>query len=163
MIKLFNMTIVTLAGILFLAGCSKSSQALEKKETVLNMQYVEDEMTKIALNIDVKEVCNAQTNNIKDVIALASTFNKIAVKEGVEFKRLGMSNTQYIKATQKAIKSGAKTINIVNKKKKKTGTVSTSYAAWRACSFAIRALQQKQEANDTWRLAVPGDQYKYSR
>ncbi len=161
MIKLFNTTIVMLAGILFLSGCSKSSQAVEQKETVLNMQYIKNEMTKIALNVDVKEVCNAKKNNINDVLALATTFNKIAIKEGVEFKRLGMSNTQYINATKKAIKLGAKTIDIVNKKKKKTGTVSTSYAAWRACSFAIRALQQKDEANETWRLAVPGDQYKY--
>ncbi len=161
MIKLFNITIVMLSAVFLLTGCSKSSQNVEKKDSILNMQYVENEITKIALNIDVKEVCNTKTNNIKDVIGLASTFNNVAVKEGIEFKRLGMSTTQYIKATQKAIKSGAKTINILNKKKKKTGTVSTSYAAWRACSFAIRALQQKQEANETWRLTVPGDQYKY--
>ena len=29
------------------------------------------------------------------------------------------------------------------------------------CKFAISALVQNAQAKDTWRLAVPGDGYKY--
>ncbi len=75
--------------------------------------------------------------------------------------RLGMKTSQYINGAKNAVKSGSGTVDILNKKKKKTGVVSTSYAAWRACSFALAALQQADDAKTTWSLAVPGDGYKY--
>jgi hypothetical protein len=124
--------------------------------TSLNAQTLED-----IAKLDVKNECDVKKNSLKTVLATATKYNAMAKKQGVEFKRLGMSNTQYVDATTKAIASGAKTIDIVNKKKKKTGTVTSSYAAWRSCSFAIRALQQKHEAKSTWKLAVPGDGFKY--
>ena len=112
--------------------------------------------------VDVKNVCSVKANGIENVLATAATYNKVAKKEGVEFKRLGMSNTQYIDETNKALKAGEKTVTLLNKKGKKTkNKVTTEYAAWRACSFAISALTQKHEAESTWRLAVPGDGYKY--
>lgn len=111
--------------------------------------------------MDVKKECNVEANGIKTVVANASKYNAMAKKQGVEFMRLGMKTSQYIDGVNASIKSGSKTVDILNKKKKKTGTVSTSYAAWRACSFAISALTQAQEAKTTWNLAVPGDGYKY--
>lgn len=111
--------------------------------------------------MDVKKECNVKANGITTVIANASKYNAMAKKQGLEFMRLGMKTSQYIDAVNASIKSGSKTVDILNKKKKKTGTVSTSYAAWRACSFAISALTQAQEAKTTWNLAVPGDGYKY--
>lgn len=111
--------------------------------------------------LDVKNECNVKENGIKKVLATASKYNIIAKKEGVEFKRLGMTNTQYIDGTMKAITEGSKTVDIVDNKNKKTGEVSTEYAAWRACSFAISALQQKEEAKTTWKLAMPGNGFEY--
>lgn len=61
----------------------------------------------------------------------------------------------------KIVQNELKTIDILDKKKKKTGTVTAEYAAWRACSFAISALTQAQESKTTWMMAVPGDGYKY--
>ncbi len=112
-------------------------------------------------SLDVRKVCDVQENGIQKVIDMAVTYNKIAKKEGLEFMRLGMKTSQYITATQKSIKDGSKTVDIVNKKKKKTGTVTTQYAAWRACSFAITALQQATQAKTTWRMATPGDGFVY--
>jgi len=114
-----------------------------------------------ASSLDVRKVCDVQQNGIQKVIDMAAKYNQIAKKEGLEFMRLGMKTSQYILATQKSIKEGSKTVDIVNKKKKKTGTVSTQYAAWRACSFAITALQQASQAKTTWRMATPGDGFAY--
>jgi len=123
----------------------------------LNTSIFASEVT----SLDVKAVCNVEKNGIDNVLDLATKYNKIAKKEGLEFMRLGMKTSQYISGTQKSIKDGSKTVDILNKKKKKTGTVTTQYAAWRACSFAIGALQQANEAKTTWKLAAPGDGYVY--
>lgn len=112
-------------------------------------------------NLDVKKECNVEANGIDKVLATASKYNEIAVKNKVEFMRLGMKASQYIEAVDAAIKSGSKNIDIVDVKKKKTGEVTIEFGAWRACSFAISALTQQEEGKKTWRLAVPGDGYKY--
>lgn len=114
-----------------------------------------------ASKLDVKKACSVESNGIENVLSTAVKYNTIAKKQGLEFMRLGMKTSQYIKGVEEAIKSSSKTVDIVNKKKKKTGTVSTSYAAWRACSFAIRSLQQNNEAEATWAMAVPGNGFKY--
>lgn len=75
--------------------------------------------------------------------------------------RLGMKASQYIEAVDAALKSGAKTIDIVDDKKKKTADATIEYGAWRACTFAISALTQEEEAKKTWKLASPSDGYKY--
>ncbi|QKJ24109.1 hypothetical protein [Poseidonibacter lekithochrous] len=111
--------------------------------------------------LDVKKTCDVKANGIKNVIATADKYNAMAKKQGLEFMRLGMKTSQYISGVNSALKTGSKTVDILNKKKKKTGTVTVDYAAWRACSFAIRALQQNEEAKTAWSLAVPGDGYKY--
>ena len=110
---------------------------------------------------DVQKECNVKANGIEAVLATASKYNAMAKKQGLEFMRLGMKTTQYIDGTKAAVKAGSKTVDILNKKKKKTGTVTTEYAAWRACSFAVSAIEQAKEAKSTWRLAIPGDGYKY--
>jgi hypothetical protein len=111
--------------------------------------------------LDVKKECNVEANGIEKVLATAAKYNEIAVKNKVEFMRLGMKASQYIEAVQGAIKTGAKNIDIVDVKKKKTGEATIEFAAWRACSFAISAVTEQEEAKTTWRSSVPGDGYKY--
>jgi len=149
--KLISVTLSVATATLFLSGCMASSAKAQ----------VMDKASSNIMKIDVKNECNVEERGAKKVLASASMYNKIAKEQSVEFKRLGMTTTQYIDGTAKALATGSKTVDVLNKKKKKTGTVSTEYAAWRACSFAISALQQKEEAKSTWRLAIPGDGYKY--
>jgi len=124
---------------------------------------VQADLLKEAAALDVKKVCDVKTNGIDAVLATAAKYNPEAVKLGVEFKRLGVTNSNYIKTTTAAAKAKKKEVVLEYKKKGKVKKqkLATDYAAWRACHFAIRALQQKVEAEDTWRLAVPGDGYKY--
>lgn len=111
--------------------------------------------------LDVKKECNVETNGVEKVLATATKYNEIAIKHNVEFMRLGMKASQYIEAVDAALKSGAKTIDIVDDKKKKTADATIEYGAWRACTFAISALTQEEEAKKTWKLASPSDGYKY--
>ena len=111
--------------------------------------------------LDVKKECNVEANGVEKVLATASKYNEIAIKHKVEFMRLGMKASQYIEAVDAALKSGAKTIEIVDDKKKKTADATIEYGAWRACTFAISALTQEEEAKKTWKLASPSDGYKY--
>lgn len=111
--------------------------------------------------LDVKKECDVKANGVEKVITTAAKYNEIAVKNGVEFMRFGMKTSQYIDEVNKSLKAGSKNIDIIDAKKKKTGEMPIEYGAWRACSFAISALIQEQEAKTTWKLAVPGDGYKY--
>ena len=111
--------------------------------------------------LDVKKECNVEANGVEKVLATASKYNEIAIKHNVEFMRLGMKASQYIEAVDAALKSGAKTIEIVDDKKKKTADATIEYGVWRACTFAISALTQEEEAKKTWKLASPSDGYKY--
>ncbi len=125
--------------------------------TIANAGLVEE-----AAGLDIKKVC-AQSNDAAKLLDLAKKYNAEAVKLGVEFKRLGIKNSNYIKALESSVKSKAKETVIKYKKKGKEQTKKfpTAYAAWRSCSFAIRALQLHEEGKKTWRLSVPGDGYKY--
>jgi len=116
-----------------------------------------------AAKLDVKKVCDVKANGAAKVVAVAKKFNPEAVKLGVEFKRLGIKNREYIKAVEEAVKAKKKEVVIHYKKKKKEKTKKfpLEYAAWRTCTFAVRSLQQVKEAEKTWRLAVPGDGFKY--
>jgi hypothetical protein len=111
--------------------------------------------------LDVKKECNVEANGVEKVLATATKYNEIAVKNKVEFMRLGMKTSQYIEAVDAALKSGAKTIEIVDDKKKKTGETTVEYATWRACAFAISALTQEEAAKKDWKLASLTDGYKY--
>ena len=111
--------------------------------------------------LDVKKECNVEANGIEKVLATASKYNEIAIKNKVEFMRLGMKASQYIEAVDAALKSGAKTIEIVDDKKKKIGDATIEFAAWRACAFAISALTQEEDGKKNWKLASPSDAYKY--
>lgn len=143
--KLYSTIALTAVAVFSLSGCTASSGVAPT----------------IAANVDVKNECSVEANGIEKVLASATKYNTEAKVKGLEFMRLGMKTSQYIDGAMAAVKSGSKTVDIVDKKKKKKGTVSTEYAAWRACSFAVRALQQSDEAHATWKLAVPGDGYKY--
>ncbi len=111
--------------------------------------------------LDVKKECNVEVNGVEKVLATATKYNEIAIKNKVEFMRLGMKTSQYIEAVDAALKSGAKMIEIVDDKKKKTGEATIEFASWRACAFAISALTQEEEAKKNWKLASPTDGYKY--
>ena len=112
--------------------------------------------------LDVKNECDVQSNGVEKVIQTAEKYNKIAKEHKVEFMRLGMKASQYIEATQEALKNGAKEIAIVDEKAKPTGEmVSIEFGAWRSCSFAISALTQEIQSKENWRMASPSDGYKY--
>jgi len=112
--------------------------------------------------IDVEKVCSVKDNGISKVVETAKKYNDIAIKEGLEFRRLGVNNSGLIASVEDAIKTGAKEVNPKDFKGKASKTkLETNFAAHRSCKFAIRALQQAEEAKSTWRLAIPGDGYKY--
>lgn len=112
--------------------------------------------------IDVEKECNVTTNGIEKVVATAKKYNDIAIKDGLEFRRLSVNNSGLIASVEDAIKTKAKEVNPKDFKGKASKTkLETNFAAHRSCKFAIRALQQAEEAKSTWRLAVPGDGYKY--
>ncbi len=116
-----------------------------------------------AASMNAKKACDVKANGVKKVLAIAAKYNPEAVKLGVEFKRLGITNSNYIKTTEAASKAGKKEVVLEYKSKGKVKKqkMSTDRAAWRACTFAVRALQVKDEAGKTWRLSVPGDGFKY--
>jgi hypothetical protein len=152
--KFYTMTVA--AGLaLTMAGCAAGNSAAP----AVTM--------KDAATADVKKMCDVKANGIENVIATAKAYNALAKKEGVEFRRLNVNNSALIAAVEEGIKNGSKTVNPLHfkskpKKVKKSKTkLEINYAAWRACSFGIRAVQQKVEADSTWRLAVPGDGFKY--
>jgi len=112
--------------------------------------------------IDVEKVCDVKANGIEKVIATAKQYNKIAIEKGLEFRRLTVNNSGLIESVEEAIKTKAKEVNPKTFKGKASKTkLETNFAAHRSCKFAIRALQQAEEAKSTWRLAIPGDGYKY--
>ncbi len=131
--------------------------------STLGFATVHADLLSDAAKLDVKQACNVKANGLDAVLATAAKYNAEAVKLGVEFKRLGVTNSNYIKTTTEAAKAKQKEVVLKYKKKGKVKThkMATDYAAWRSCSFAIRALQQQVEAESTWRLAVPGDGFKY--
>ena len=116
-----------------------------------------------AAKLDVKKVCDVKANGLDKVLAVAKKFNPEAIKLDIEFKRLGIKNREYIKALEAAVKAKSKETVIKYKKKgkEKTKKFPTDYAAWRSCTFAVRALQLHEEGKKTWKLAVPGDGFKY--
>ena len=148
--KIIKISLISAATLLVFAGCATSnSPAPMGKSDVMKL--------------DVAKVCNPETNSLQSLIDLAKKYNPIAVKEEVEFKRLGITNRVYIKDTQAAINKGSKITELHYKKKgkPKVKKIATSKAAWRACTFAIRAVQEHEEAANTYRLAIPGDGFKY--
>lgn len=130
-----------------LAGCMGGSNSLTPATSV---------------KLDQKEVCNVSKLGIEKVLANAKMYNAAAIKEKVEFRRLGVNNRDLIIATEQSLKSGSKTVTPKNYKGKATKhKFPVQYAAHRACTFGLNALQQKAEGKSTWRLAVPGDGFKY--
>ena len=120
-------------------------------------------VVKEASSLDVAKVCDVKANGVAKVVAVAEKYNPTAIKLGVEFKRLGIRNKEYIRGLKEALKKKEKTVTLHYKKKGKvkTKTFPIDYAAERSCKFAVRALQQVTEADKTWRLAVPGDGFKF--
>jgi hypothetical protein len=149
--KLYTLAI-TSAVALSLAGCAGGKSGLTPAK---------------ASKIDQRDVCSVEKHGIDTVLANAKAYNAAAVKEGVEFRRLNVNNSALIASVEEALAKGAKEVNPMHfkskpKKIKRSKTkLPVDYAAWRACSFGLTALQQKHEGKSTWRLAVPGDGFKY--
>ena len=114
-----------------------------------------------AAKADERKMCSVEVNGIDKVIATASAYNKVAQKEGVEYRRLGINNSSAIAAVKEGIKTGAKTVKPKDVKGKTKQKFDINYAAERACKFAIGALRQKAEAPSLYRDAIPGDGFKY--
>ena len=131
--------------------------------SVLGLSIASAGLVEEAAKLDVKKVCDVKANGAAKLVATAKKFNPEAVKLGVEFKRLGIKNRLYVKAVEEAVKAKKKEVVIKYKAKgkEKTKKFPLDYAAWRTCTFAVRALQLHKEADKTWRLAVPGDGYKF--
>ena len=113
-----------------------------------------------AYKMDAKSTCDVSKHGVEKVLAVAKLYNPIAVKNEVEFRRLNVKNSGYISAIEKALKAKSKTVHLVGKKKK-IQKMDINWATQRSCTFAIRALQQQNEAKSTWRMSVPGDGFKY--
>jgi hypothetical protein len=137
---------------LSLAGCAGGTSGLSPEK---------------ASKLDQRDVCNVEKHGIEKVLANAKVYNAAAIKEGVEFRRLNVNNSDLILSVEEALAKGAKEVNPLHfkskpKKVKRSKTkLPVDYAAWRACTFGLAALQQKHESETTWRLAVPGDGFKY--
>lgn len=143
--KILNLSLATVAAFSLTACVSSSTPSIAS-----------------AVKEDVKTVCSVEKSGIENVIATAKKYNEIAKAEGLEFRRLTVNNSDLIISVEEAIKTGAKEVNPNTFKGKPSKTkLPTDYAAQRACKFAISALTQSVEAKNTWRLAVPGDGYKY--
>lgn len=148
--NLFNISIALVVGF-SLFGCAK----LFKPSSQTESPYVS------VMKLNTRYACNVQKNGVNKVLALAEKYNPIDIQEGVEFMRFGVPTSEYIRATKQAIKDGSKTVQVYTRKGKKGGKFTVDYAAWRACAFAIAALQQKVQAKSTWKLAEPGVGFKY--
>jgi len=143
--KLFSLSLVAVSMISLTACASSSSVSM-----------------KTALTEDLNTVCSVEKSGIENVIAKAKAYNEVAKAKGLEYRRLEVNNTDLIISVEEAIKTGAKEVNPKTFKGKPSKTIlPTNYAAQRACRFAISALQQADESKKTWRLAIPGDGYKY--
>lgn len=138
---------LALASALMTAGFVSTLSAISVEESV---------------KLDEKQVCNVEKLGIEKILANAKEYNEVAKKENVEFRRLGINNTDLIISVEEALASGAKEANPKDFKGNTTNTkFPVDYAAWRACAFGLSALQYKQEAKSTWRDAVLGDGFKY--
>lgn len=183
--KIYSLTIAS-ALALALSGCTGSSSSLSTAHTDKDKDGVADisdqcPNTKAgvkvskdgcaifagvtpaeAAKIDEREVCSIEKLGIEKVLENAKLYNDSAIKEKVEFRRLGVNNSGLIAAVEEGLKAGAKEIEPKDfKGKASKQKFKIDYAAHRACAFGLAALQQKEEGKSTWRLAVPGDGYKY--
>jgi len=141
--KLYS-TIVATGLALAISGCSSNSLSTAQIE-----------------KLDEKQICNLEVHGVSGVLASAEKYNTVAKEQRVEFKRLGMTTTEYIAGAKKAIETNSKTVPLTNNTKPTKNSVSVSYAAQRACKFAVSALTLKAEGKKTWRAAVPGDEFQY--
>lgn len=144
--KIYSLAITSIVAF-SLAGCMGGSKNLTPAQSV---------------KLDQRDVCNVKKHGVQVVLDRAKAYNKAAIQEKVEFRRLGVNNSDLIIAAQEGLDSGAKTVKPKNFKGKATKEAFTvEYAAARACTFGLNALQQKHEGKSNWRLAVPGDGFKY--
>jgi hypothetical protein len=164
--KIYLLSVAVMATFL-ITGCTSSSQNVAPMEKrPLSIQQINDEVaTKVSmlsLETDGRVICSIEKNGIQNVIQIAKVFNQAAISKGLEFRRLGVNNSGLIASVEEAIKTGETEVNPKDFKGKPSKTkLETNYAAERACKFALSALQQAHEAKSTWRLAIPGDGFKY--
>lgn len=145
MMKKFYSLTLAAAATLALVGCSGSASKYAGPSD--------------ATKVNAQKTCDVKANGVESVLAVAKHFNPEAKKRGVEFMRFGATTSEYIRATDAALKAGSDTAMV--KQKKKTKKMKVDYTAWRACTFAVRAIQEDIESDTQWKDAVPGMGLKY--
>lgn len=110
-----------------------------------------------SLAIDTKVECNVAEKGIETVLATAKKYQAISTEKGLEYRRLGVNNTDLIKAIEIRLETGDKIVKPLDHKGKKSKTeLKIDFATERACKFAINSLQNAAEGKKTWKNAVPG-------
>ena len=125
--------------------------------TIVGASILQAGVIEEATKLDVKKVCDVKVNGLEKVLAVAEKYNPVAIKNGVEFMRFSIPNSAYIAGAKEAIKTKSKeaTLHYKKKGKEKTKKFPTEYATWRACVFALRAVQQIDEADKTYKSSIP--------
>jgi len=112
-----------------------------------------------SLSIDTKVECNVAEKGIETVLATAKKYHKISKERGLEYRRLGVNNTDLIKAIEIRLETGDRVVKPLDFKGKKSKTIlDIDFATERTCKFAINSLQNAAEGKKTWRNAVPGSE-----
>jgi hypothetical protein len=130
---------------LFISACGNSASTVSPAEIT---------------NANTKRDCNVEKDGVEKVLLVAKRYNPTAKKKQIEFMRFHVTTSGYISAIEKALSKGSKTVELVGKNKK-IQKMEIKKATWRACTFAIRALQTDASSNSSYKLAVPGDGFKY--
>ncbi len=128
--------------------------------TMAMYSFASEDLMKEVNKIDVKDACNVQKRGIEKVLETAQKYNPLGVKMGLEFMRHKVTTSEYIDAVKKALKEHKKEVSFQKGEDQKQ-VFSVEFAAERACKFAVRALQQVKEAEESYRYAIPGDKFTY--
>ncbi len=99
--------------------------------------------------LNAVKVCKTpQTSEgIKATLQKANMYLKVAIKEKVEFRTRDVIHHKYI--------STSKNIALSKKLLAKGDMKNSAFAAYQSCVQAIRAIQEKHEADKTYLMSVP--------
>jgi hypothetical protein len=99
--------------------------------------------------LDASKICKTPENSkgINATLKKANMYLKVAKKAKVEFRTRDVVNHKYI--------STSKDIALSKKLLAKGDLKKATFAAYQSCVQAIRAVQQKDEADKTYIMSVP--------
>lgn len=164
-----NLTLKTILGSLAVSvlftGCFdvEKTGVSEKEETITLITQHTTVPSLIEMNVEeindmggINVVCDSKTKGMTAVLAAAEKYNKVAQKEGLEFRRLGVNNSALINATKEAIANGETVVNPLDFKGKVSKTkLEVTAAGERACRFGVQALLLSVDGQTTWETDVP--------